>query len=282
MLNGSGRNDGLARTGTGLRFRNTGAPGGARLPAEAASGEDYVNKVFKPAPFNGLLTNKLLTALPGEDFARLLPHFEPASLTCGKDLYEIGESVRYVYFPETAVLSHLYILADGSTTEAAMVGKEGLTGLYAIFDSPAPAYSTTILITGTAIRARTEVLKEELANGGAVQRMLLGYAGECIEYLSQRVICNGRHTVGERLCTWLLMIHDRTGETLLPLTHEQIASHLGARRAGITEAMISLRERQFIGNSRGQIQIVDRLALEGAACECYPALTRRSHTRAQL
>jgi CRP-like cAMP-binding protein len=232
------------------------------------------HKFIKPVPFNGLLTNKLLTALPGEDFARLLPHLEPVSLSCGRDLYGFGEGVRDAYFPESAVVSHLYILEDGSTTEAAMIGKDGMTGLSAIFAAPAPTHWTQVIVPGTALRMSTQVLKQEFSRGGAMQRLLLAYAGARIAHLSQRAVCNGRHTVEERLCSWLLMIHDRVGEDHLPLTHEQIARHLGTRRAGITTAATSLRGRKVIGCSRGQIRILDRQGLEQSACECYRTLSR--------
>ncbi|MDT7807569.1 MAG: hypothetical protein QOJ70_1382 [Acidobacteriota bacterium] len=274
-------NSGFTKNENRLRYGGANTDGGARPVAVAASGMSRANRPAKPVPFNGLLTNKLLTALPGEDFARLLPHLEPVSLTCGEDLYGFGESMLDVYFPESAVLSNLHVLADGSTTEAAMIGKEGMTGLSAIFDSPAPSHWTQVLIAGTALRASTRVIKEEFARGGAMQRLLLGYASACIEHLAQRAICNGRHTVEERLCSWLLMIHDRVGDDQLSLTHEQIARHLGSRRAGITEATITLRERQIIDSSRGRIRIADRPRLELAACECYRTLSRQNLMPAQ-
>jgi CRP-like cAMP-binding protein len=246
------------------------------LMAEATSGTSRAHKLIKPIPFSGLLTNKLLTALPGEDFARLLPYLEPVSLSCEEGLYGFGESISDVYFPETAVISHLHILEDGSTTEAALIGKEGLTGLSAIFDAPIPSHCTQVIIPGTALRMNADDLKREFARGGAMQRLLLAYASARIAQLSQRAVCNCRHTVEERLCSWLLMIHDRVGDEQLPLTHEQIARHLGVRRAGITTAATILRDRQIIDYSRGHVRIIDRQGLEIAACECYRALSRQN------
>src|SRR3954464_3062204 len=103
-----------------------------------------------------------------------------------------------------------------------------------------------------------EVLRQEFARGGAMQRLLLAYAGARIAHLSQRAVCNGRHTVGERLSSWLLMIHDRVGDDQLPLTHEQIARHLGTRRASISEAVTALRDGEIISCNRGQIHITNR------------------------
>jgi CRP-like cAMP-binding protein len=232
--------------------------------------------ILKPVPFNGLLTNKLLTALPGADFARLLPHLEPVSLACGEDLYGFGESIHFVYFPETAVLSQIHLLADGSTVEAALIGKEGMVGLSAIFNTPRPTHWTQVTLAGSALRVKADVIKQDFFNGQAMQQLLLNYANERITQLAQRAVCNGRHTVDQRFISWLLMVHDRAGDNELSLTHEQIAQHLGTRRAGITEAATSLRDRQIISYNRGQLRIIDRRALEAAACECYQTISRQN------
>jgi CRP-like cAMP-binding protein len=269
-------NNDFTRKEIGLKDR------AARPVAAVVAGSHCAPNSVKPVPFNGLLTNKLLTALPGEDFARLLPHLEPVSLSGGNDLYGFEEDMEEVYFPEGVVLAHLHILADGSTTEASMIGKEGMTGLAAIFAAPTPTHWTQVVIPGTALRVRAQVLRDEFVRGGALQRLLLAYASVRIEQLSQRAICNVRHTVEERLCNWLLMIHDRVGDDQLPLTHEKIARHLGARRAGITEAINALREQQIVTSSRGQLRITDRPGLELATCECYRTLSQQKLTPAQL
>lgn len=231
--------------------------------------------ISKPLPFNGLLGNKLLTALPGADFARLLPYLEPVSLACGEDLYGFGESVDFVYFPESVVLSQIHLLADGSTVEAALIGKEGMTGLSAIFDSPRPTHWTQVTLGGSALRVKTEVIREDFVRGQAMQQLLLSYANERLAQLAQRAVCNGRHSVDQRFSSWLLMVHDRAGDNELPLTHEQIAQHLGTRRAGITIAATSLRDKQIISYKRGHLQITNRQALEDIACECYRTLNQQ-------
>lgn len=233
-----------------------------------------VHSFTRPVVFSGLLTNKLLTGLPGEDFARLLPHLEPVALARGGNLYEFGDELREVYFPESAVVSQLHVLEDGSTAESALIGREGMTGLSAVFATPAPTHWTQVTVAGSALRMNAEVLRQEFARGGAVQRVLLAHAGARLSTLARKAVCNGRHTVVQRLCCWLLMIQDRTGDNRLPLTHEQIAYHLGTRRAGISEAAGNLRDRGVISYARGQVRIVSREALEQASCECYRVLSR--------
>ncbi|MFL6255428.1 MAG: Crp/Fnr family transcriptional regulator [Pyrinomonadaceae bacterium] len=226
---------------------------------------------------NLLLTNRLLSALPAEDFSHLFPHLEPVSLVAGQMLYKLDEEIRYVYFPETAVVSHLYILMEGGVTEADMVGREGMAGLSAVFNGPPPAYRSEVTLGGSALRARADVMRQEFARGGALQQILLKYATARITLLSRRAVCNGNHRVDERLCTWLLMMHDRAGDKPLMLTHERISRHLGTRRAGVTSAATALRDRGVIDYTRGHIVVTDRVALEAAACECYPAVRESSY-----
>jgi CRP-like cAMP-binding protein len=274
MINGHESKNDFQRKDEYARYRSASTAAGAHPAAEATSGMSRAQKFVKSVPFNGLLTNKLLTALPGEDFARLLPYLAPVSLSCGEELYGFGESLDDVYFPETSVISHLYLMEDGSMTAASIVGREGLIGLSTIFDARPPSYSAQVTIGGIALRADAEVIKREFARGGAMQSLLLTYTSARLSQLSQRAVCNGRHKVDERLGTWLLMIHDRAGEEQLPLTHEQIAHHLGVRRAGITTACNFLRDSGAITYGRGMIRILDRQRLKAAACECYQALTQ--------
>ena len=225
----------------------------------------------KPIAFNGLLTNKILTALPGPDFAHLLSFLEPVSLFAGQDIYLSGETIDFIYFPETAVVSHLYFLEDGSTTGAAIIGNEGVVGLSAVLDSRPASYWTQVTVGGTAVRVQPNAIREEFARGGAMQRLLLGYTRARLAQLSQRAACNGRHTLRERLCTWLLMVQDRVGDEQILLTHENIAQHLGGRRAGVSTACNALRDRGIISYRRGRLRIADRELLEQVACECYRA-----------
>jgi CRP-like cAMP-binding protein len=243
------------------------------LPFSSA-GEIRSGGVFdQHIPFNGLLTNKLLAALPGPDFARLLPHMEPVSLSASQNLYSFGDRVSFAYFPETVVVTHLYFLADGSTTAAALIGNEGMIGLSAIFASAPQSYATQITIAGSALRVDIDTLRQEFSRGEALQKALLSYTSVRLAQLSQKAVCNSRHRLDEKLCTWLLMVHDRAGQNRLRLTHEQIAHHLGARRAGITDACNALRSKGVINYRRGAIRISNRDLLEEAACECYATLT---------
>lgn len=227
-----------------------------------------------PARFTGLLTNKLLTSLPGSDFATLLPHLEPVTFTAGDELYSFGETIETIYFPETVVFSQVSYLEDGSATEVALVGSEGVVGLSALFEAPTNMYWTKVTIAGTALRASVATLREEFRQGKSFQSRILLYANSYLNQVSQRVVCNSRHRLEERLCTWLLLVHDRAQNARLTLTHETIAERLGARRAGVTSFCNLLRENGAIAYQRGVISVVSRELLEQWSCECYHAMSQ--------
>jgi CRP-like cAMP-binding protein len=126
------------------------------------------------------------------------------------------------------------------------------------------------------VRIRLECIKQEFARAGGFQKAIFSYTNSRLSQLSQRAVCNGRHTLQQRLCTWLLMVRDRTTEEQLPLTHELIAMQLGARRAGVTNACNTLKDCGILGYRRGSIRILNRALLEAAACECYGALRLNS------
>jgi len=174
------------------------------------SATGHVTHGPRAVAFGGLLTNKILTGLPGADFARLLPHMEPVELTSDENLYLLGDPPEFVYFPESAVVSHLHVLSDGGTIEADMVGRDGLTGLSAVFNGHLPERWTKVTIGGSALRIRTEVVRQEFALGGGVQQALLAYASARLEHVALRAVCNGLHSVEQRFCSWLLMLHDRS------------------------------------------------------------------------
>ena len=220
-------------------------------------------------PFNGLLSNRLLTRLPGPEFAHLLPYLEPVMFRTGEYIYELGQDFSHIYFPETLVITQLCYLEDGSSTGVAVVGNEGLLGLSAILGREHAQFWTLATIGGSALRIRSDELRQEFLKGGALHTLILAHANDRMSQLSRRTVCNSRHRMDERLCTFLLMIQDRTTDSSIPLTHEAISQQLGTRRAGVTNLCNVLRDNRIIDYRRAKITILDRSQLEQSACECY-------------
>jgi CRP-like cAMP-binding protein len=229
------------------------------------------------ARFNGLLTNKILSGLPGATFAQLLPYLEPTSFQTGKYIYEQGQNVSFVYFPESVVISQLYYLEDGSSAEVSIIGSDGLLGLTAILDGSLTKYWAIATIGGSALRIGVEDLKR-FAASGPLQKLILRYAHERMVQLAQKAVCNTRHRLEERLGSWLLMIHDRAQGSDLPLTHEAISQHLGIRRAGVTKFCSTLRDNKVIDYQRGIIKVLDRDRLKESTCECYQRMADISNS----
>lgn len=199
----------------------------------------------------------------------LLPDLRIVSFTVNQVLYEQGDQIDFVYFPLDAVVSGLAIMEDGTTIETSMVGREGVVGISTILGSGRSRQWNWVSIGGRAIQLDAKLLDRVFVQNETALKALLGYYRSLITQVSQRCVCNTRHSILERLCCWLLMIHDRVGGENLSLTQEMIASRVGARRAGITVAAGLLQEMKAIEYRRGRLHIADRGVLERTVCECY-------------
>lgn len=199
----------------------------------------------------------------------LLPELKVVSLTVNQVLYEQGDKMEVVYFPLDSVTSGLAIMEDGTTMETSMTGREGLVGISSLLGSGRSRQWVWVTVGGSAIQLESRFIEKTLLEGEVALKAMLKAYRLLITQLSQRSVCNSRHTIMERLCCWLLMIHDRVGGSNLSLTQEMIASRVGARRAGITVAAGILQSMKAIGYRRGQLHIQDRPVLERTVCECY-------------
>jgi CRP-like cAMP-binding protein len=213
--------------------------------------------------------NRLLAALPHEEFERLMPTFQGASFPLGDVIYEFGGHLSYVYFPTTAIVSLLYTMENGATAEMGLTGNDGVVGIALFMGGETMPNRAVVQNAGHAVRMKAKVLQEEFKLGGQFQRLLLRYTQALITQISQTAVCNRLHSVEQQLCRWLLLSHDRVNSDELIMTQELIADMLGVRREGVTVAAGHLQDRGAISYVRGRIQILDRKRLEDTACECY-------------
>jgi CRP-like cAMP-binding protein len=199
----------------------------------------------------------------------LFPELRIVPLSVNQVLYEQGDKIESVYFPLDSVVSGLAIMEDGTTIETSMIGREGLVGISTVLGSGLSRQWIWVTVSGKAIQLDARFLDRLFVQNEAAIKALLKCYRFLITQVSQRCVCNTRHTILERLCCWLLMIHDRVGGSKLSLTQEIIASRVGARRAGITVAAGMLQEMGAIEYRRGQMHIATREVLERTVCECY-------------
>ena len=218
--------------------------------------------------------NYLLAALPTDEYERLLPHLELILMPLGKVLYEPGEKLQHAYFPTTSVVSLHYVTESGASSESAGVGNEGVVGVSLFMGGETTSSSAVVQTAGQAYRLDTRSLLQEFNRAGLMQRLLLRYAQALMTQTMQSAACNRHHSIEQQLCRWLLLTLDRLPTNELVMTQELIASMLGVRREGITEAAGNLQRAGLISYRRGHIAVLDRAGLEHNACECYAVVKK--------
>ena len=218
--------------------------------------------------------NHLLAALPPSDFDRLQAGLKLVSLPLGDVLYESGSQLRYVYFPTNAIVSLLYLMADGASAEIAVVGNEGIIGVSLFMGGETTPSRAVVQSAGHAYQLPGNSLKEEFNHGSAMQHLLLRYTQALITQMAQTAVCNRHHSLDQQLCRWLLLSLDRLSGKDLIMTQELIANMLGVRREGVTEAAGNLQAAGLIKYSRGHITVLDQLGLKTHVCECYDVVKK--------
>jgi CRP-like cAMP-binding protein len=218
--------------------------------------------------------NFLLAALLDAEFNRLSPHLELVSLKLGDVLAESGSKTAYLYFPTTAIISLHYLLENGSSSEIAGVGNEGVLGISLFMGGDTTPSRAVVQTGGFGYRIPARILVEEFDRAGPVMRLFLRYTQALITQMSQTAVCNRHHTVEQQLCRWLLLTLDRLGPAELTMTQELISNMLGVRREGVTEAAGRLQANGFISYRRGHITVTNRSGLERNVCECYEVVKK--------
>jgi CRP-like cAMP-binding protein len=218
--------------------------------------------------------NRLLAAFPREEFDALLPNLERVQMPLGLAVYESGGPQGYVYFPLNSIVSLLYVLENGASTEIAVTGNEGLVGISLFMGGETTPSRAVVQSAGEGYRVRAAVLKKLFESGGETQLLILRFTQALITQMTQTAVCNRHHSVDQQLCRWLLLSLDRLSSNEVMMTQELIANMLGVRREGVTEAAGRLQAKGLIEYSRGRIRVPDRSKLETAVCECYGVVKR--------
>jgi len=215
------------------------------------------------------VANKLLAALPRAEYRRLLASLEPVTLAFGEILYEPGDAIRHVYFPNDSLVSLITLADHQLALEVGMVGREGMVGVSFALGIALSPVRALVQGGGTAMRMKAALFRKELRQSLSLQREVLLYTHELMVQVAQTAACNRFHVVEARLARWLLMTRDRVGSDHFRLTQEFIGHMLGVRRVGVTNAAHALKQRKLIDYSRGNIEIINGPGLEAAACACY-------------
>lgn len=220
-------------------------------------------------------TNRLLAAFEPESRGRIEAHLQPVEFKLGHIVCHAGGVLDHAYFPMGAVFSLLTVLRSGAAIETANIGAEGAFGLFAAMYGRISFNQCIVGMEGKAARVPIEVLRTEFARSEQVRNLIISYSETLLAQVQQTVACNTVHTVHERLCRWLLTMHDHAGCDDLSYTHEFVAGMLGVDRKSVTLAAQALQMAGLISYTRGTIRIRDRPGLEAAACECHSIIQER-------
>lgn len=213
--------------------------------------------------------NQIISFLPEVIHEEWAPHFEPTDLEVGQILYEPGRALKHLYFPLTTIVSWVHVLENGSSSDVAIIGREGVIGIYLLMGASQTYNSAVVLKAGSAIRINLSVVLNSFNQGTAVQKVFLRFTQNLITQVSQGAVCHRHHSLEQQLCRMLLMILDRQDGNDITMTHESMAKFLGVRREGVTQAARRLMEENTISYTRGHVVVLDRKSLEKRSCECY-------------
>jgi CRP-like cAMP-binding protein len=220
-------------------------------------------------------TNQLLAALEPAVHKRIIERLRPVTLELGAVVCEAGGLLEHAYFPEGSVLSLLTVLENGSAIETANIGREGAFGLFAAMYSRVSFNRCIVQLQGAMVRCPINVLRTEFTSSEHVRDLFVSYSETLLSQVQQTAACNSLHSTEERMCRWLLMMDDRAQGVSLPYTHEFLSHILGANRKSVTLAAQSMQTAGLISYRRGTIQVLDRVGLENASCECYAVVKAR-------
>ena len=220
------------------------------------------------------MRNRLLASLPPEDFGLISANLIQVDLERGRLLYDPGDQIDTVYFPQDGVISLMTLMENGAAIESATIGPEGALGLMA---AVAPRQSLSRAIVQTPVQAAkigAAALHEAWERSAMLRTLCDRHTEALFGHAIQSVACNALHSVEARFSRWLLTCHDRISSDTIALTQEFLADMLGVQRTTVTAVARGLQEKGVIRYRRGVVDIIDRQALETLACECYGAINR--------
>ena len=219
--------------------------------------------------------NWLLNAFESESRARIDPYLERVEAKLGDLICEAGDTLHHAYFPDGAVISLLTVLKNGSAIETANIGREGALGLLAVMYDRTAFNRSLVQLEGGLFRLPLVVLRKEFERSAHLRHLFASFTGTLLAQIQQTVACNALHSTRQKICRWLLMMHDRADGKDLAYTHEFLAEMLGVNRKSVTLAAEAMQREGLISYHRGRMQVLDRPGLEHASCECYTVVRER-------
>ena len=219
--------------------------------------------------------NRLLLALPSRNLKLLMPELEHIPCQRGQILVDADSSLDHIFFPDSGVVSVVAVYSDGSIIEMATIGREGFTGVQAVFGAKKASVRLLVQIPGSAAKMSRAAFTRAMESMPSFRSLMYAYVHAFLEQVLVSVACNGAHSLKQRLARWLLMMRDRGDDDALLITQNLLAEMLGVQRPTITNAAQELEGAGLIARGRQQVTILDRKGLTKASCECYQLVRKR-------
>jgi len=214
------------------------------------------------------MQNHILSSLSSEDRSSLLANLEEVELKSRQELEQPDHQIDYAYFIEAGIAAVL-LVSGKDRIALGLIGCEGASGIALFLGNSQSPHSTVMLTAGRASRIRTDDLQTAMEQRGELKRLLLRYSLAFYNQTAHTALSNAMTVMEQRVARWVLMTHDRFAGNTVPLTHEIISYMLGARRAGVTEALNKLQANKLIQVARGSIHVLDRKGIEALAGHFY-------------
>lgn len=205
--------------------------------------------------------NRLLKALSAEDFALLEPALSHVSMKIRTNLEIADNPIELIVFPDNGIVSVVATLAKNRQIEVGIIGRDGMTGIAVVLGDNKSPNETFVQVATTGWQIHASDLRYAISASPTLHIALLRYAHQFLIQTARTALVNGHSKIEERLARWLLMVQDRVGQKTVLLTHEFLATMLGARRPGVTLAIQMLEYRGLIRAKRSEITIIDRTGL---------------------
>ena len=213
--------------------------------------------------------NRLLSVLPPKEFALIRPHLNEVSFEPATMLARAGDAVRTCFFPNSGMVSLLCVTEQGRSVEAGFTGFEGMIGMSILLGKNEMPYDALVQAPTTGFTADSRVVLELFNQCGVFHAAALRFAYVILKQMSQTCVCNHFHTIEARLCRWLTIMCERSGNRSIRVTQEFLAHMLGVQRTSIGPIANSLQQTGAIRYARGRVEIIDLDRLRASACDCY-------------
>ena len=213
--------------------------------------------------------NRLLAAMSPADLTLLRPHLNRLVVAVRHEIERPNRRIDTVYFMDAGIASVVGVQGDDTQVEVGLVGPEGMTGTAVVLGGDLSPHSTYIQVAGEAQWIKADRLRKAMRASASLHGLLMKYVQTFMVQTTHTAIANARAHIDRRLARWILMAHDRTGNKMLPLTHEFLSLMLGVRRPGVTEALQSLKQQKLIETGRNQITVLSRNGIEKMAGPSY-------------